>query len=186
VRLAKYLAHAGIASRRAAEEIVRSGRVAVAGETVTDPARDSTSSPGGRRRADAHGEEDRLVLMLNKPPASVDGKDTQGRRTVLDLVNVRGARPVPGRPAGRHTYWAILLTNDGALANELTHPRFESPRPNSRPGLRRDGGGAALRALREGSRASTTAARGPGDGSPDGSGRARGDVHEGRKRQVRR
>ena len=187
MRLAKFLAHAGVASRRKAEEIIRAGKVTVAGEVVTDPARDvdelSQVAVGGRLLT---GEEDRLVLMLNKPAGVVStAKDTHGRKTVLDLVNVRGSRLYPVGRLDADTTGLILLTNDGALANELTHPRFEVPKTY----LARVSGGTvgekALRALREGvelddGRTSPAKVRQVDPGVLEIT------IHEGRKRQVRR
>ncbi len=187
MRLAKFLAHAGVASRRKAEEIIRAGKVTVGGEVVTDPARDvdelSQVAVGGRMLS---GEEDRLVLMLNKPAGVVStAKDTHGRRTVLDLVNVRGARLYPVGRLDADTTGLILLTNDGELANALTHPRFEVPKTY----LARVSGGTvgerALRELREGvqlddGRTSPAKVRQVDPGVLEIT------IHEGRKRQVRR
>jgi 23S rRNA pseudouridine2605 synthase len=127
MRLAKFLAHAGVASRRAAEELVRAQRVTVNGETVTDPARDVTDADaikvGGKLLRAA--PVTRAVYALNKPPGVVStASDPQGRRTVVSLV------PSATRlyPVGRldiDTTGLILLTNDGPLAHRLTHPSFE-------------------------------------------------------------
>ena len=126
MRLAKYLASAGVASRRASEEIVRAGRVTLSGEAVTDPARDV--GPGdavavdGKLVSNVH---ERVVYALNKPAGVVStARDPQGRPTVVTLV------PQTERlyPVGRldiDTTGLILLTNQGELAHRLTHPRFE-------------------------------------------------------------
>src|SRR3981081_3765995 len=88
MRLAKYLAVAGVASRRASEEIVRSGRVTVDGGPVTDPAHDV----GFENRVELDGElvqaeSERVVYVLNKPPGVVStASDPQGRPTVVSLV----------------------------------------------------------------------------------------------------
>src|SRR3712207_5344551 len=100
MRLAKFLAHAGVASRRAAEEIIRAGRVTVGGDVVTDPARDVDETSGvavdGRALG---GAEKRIVYALNKPKGVVStAKDTHGRRTVVDLVP---RSPVRLYPVGR-------------------------------------------------------------------------------------
>jgi 23S rRNA pseudouridine2605 synthase len=187
MRLAKFLAHAGVASRRAAEEIVRTGRVTVGGKVVTDPARDvdelSQVAVDGRILT---GEEDRVVLMLHKPAGVVStAKDTHGRRTVLDLVPRRGSRLYPVGRLDADTTGLILLTNDGELANGLTHPRFEVPKTY----LARVSGGTlgekALRMLREGvelddGRTSPAKVRQVEPGVLELT------IHEGRKRQVRR
>src|SRR5947209_10338339 len=89
MRLAKFLASAGVASRRASEEIIRSGRVTVAGETVTDPARNVEA--GDRVEVDGEPVDDggeRVVYALNKPLGVVStARDPQGRPTVVSLVS---------------------------------------------------------------------------------------------------
>ena len=126
MRLGKYLAHAGVASRRAAEVLVFDGRVTVGGAVVRDPARDVSDADAvavdGRRVTT--GEHPRLVYLVNKPIGVVStASDPQGRTTIVDLV------PSSERlyPVGRldvDTTGLILLTNDGELANQLTHPRY--------------------------------------------------------------
>jgi 23S rRNA pseudouridine2605 synthase len=124
MRLAKFLAHAGVASRRAAEGIVAEGRVTVDGETVTDPARDvdetHTVEVDGRRvEAEPH-----EVHALNKPAGVVStARDTHGRPTVVQLVRSR-RRLYPVGRLDADTTGLILLTNDGELAERLTHPRY--------------------------------------------------------------
>jgi 23S rRNA pseudouridine2605 synthase len=125
MRLARYLAHCGVASRRGAEEIVGEGRVLVDGERVTDPARDVTERnavtvDGRRVLPEAH-----ELYALNKPLGVVStARDPQGRRKVTDLVPSR-ARLYPVGRLDADTSGLILLTNDGELANRLTHPSFE-------------------------------------------------------------
>jgi 23S rRNA pseudouridine2605 synthase len=152
VRLAKYLAHAGVASRRAAERLIAEGKITVGGEPVTDPARDigegDAVAVDGRPLA---GAEARVVYALNKPVGVVStARDTHGRRTVIDLIQTPGARLYPVGRLDADSGGLILLTNDGELANLLTHPRYEVPKTY----LVRVGGGAvgrqALRALRAG------------------------------------
>ena len=124
MRLAKYLAHCGVASRRKAEDIIRSGRVTVAGSVVTDPARDVTEADRVRVDGEGVSPEPREVWMLNKPLDVISTADEPGRRTaVVDLV------PSPARlyPVGRldaDSTGLILLTNDGELAQRLTHPGY--------------------------------------------------------------
>ena len=93
MRLAKHLAHAGVASRRAAEQLIFDERVSVDGVVVTDPARDVS----GDERIEVDGElvgsgpAVRVVYALNKPPGVVStASDTHGRPTVVDLVRVPG------------------------------------------------------------------------------------------------
>ncbi|MFZ0092047.1 MAG: pseudouridine synthase, partial [Solirubrobacteraceae bacterium] len=186
MRLAKFLATAGIASRRAAEEIVRSGRVSVDGATVRDPARDVGADADvtldGRRVRDG---ADRVVYAVNKPAGVVStASDPQRRRTVVSLV------PTALRlyPVGRldiDTTGLILLTNDGELAHRLTHPRFEVPRTYratvAHPPVR----DAALRALAAGvdlddGRTAPAQVRRPARNAIELT------IREGRNRQVRR
>jgi 23S rRNA pseudouridine2605 synthase len=130
VRLAKFLAHAGVASRRGAEEIVRAGRVSIAGRTVTDPARDVDVDSGVAVDGKfLEGPEERMVFLVNKPTGVLStAADTYGRRTVVDLVPARGARLYPVGRLDADSTGLILVTNDGDLAQRLTHPSFEVPR----------------------------------------------------------
>jgi 23S rRNA pseudouridine2605 synthase len=130
MRLVKYLAHAGVASRRAAELLIAAGRVAVDGETVTDPARDvgehSAVSFDGRVLA---GPEPRVAFALHKPLGVLSTvSDTHGRPTVVQLVPAGGLRLYPVGRLDSDSSGLILLTNDGELANRLTHPRFQVPK----------------------------------------------------------
>lgn len=129
-RLQKILAHAGLASRRACEELILEGRVQVNGVTVTelgtkaDPLRDEITVDF----APIH-KEAPVYVLLNKPKGYVTTvKDDQGRPTVMALV-----RGVPGRlyPVGRldfNSEGLLLLTNDGALAQVLSGPEHEIPK----------------------------------------------------------
>jgi 23S rRNA pseudouridine2605 synthase len=186
MRLAKFLAAGGVASRRAAEAIVRAGRVTVNGSVVEDPARDVES--GDAVSVDGlpvSAEVQRVVYALNKPAGVVStARDPQGRRTVVSLV--------PGDqrlyPVGRldaDTTGLILLTNDGELAHRLTHPSFEVPKTYratvANPPVR----AAAVRALRAGVELED------GMTAPARVRRVSDrlleiTIHEGRKRQVKR
>src|SRR4051812_46931859 len=128
MRLAKYLAHAGVASRRAAEGLIRAGRVTVGNEVATDPAHDVDETSDVRFDGDRVAPESLEVHMLNKPAGVVStARDTHGRRTVTQLVpSARRLYPVGRLDAD--TTGLILLTNDGELANRLTHPRYGVPR----------------------------------------------------------
>jgi 23S rRNA pseudouridine2605 synthase len=187
VRLAKYLAHAGVASRRACEQLVFAGRVAVGGEVVRDPARDVDGSVpvavDGRAVRAWNGE--RAVYAVNKPRGVVStARDPQGRTTVVSLVpSARRLYPV-GRLDADST-GLILLTDDGPLAHRLTHPSFEVPRTYHVKVRRPPVQEPALRALRDGveledGRTAPARVRRLG---PD---RLEITIHEGRKRQVRR
>ncbi len=129
-RLQKFLSRAGVASRRAAEELIKAGRVLVNGQVVRelgvkiDPAKDAVKVDGRRVRP-----EPLVTVMLHKPYGYISTtKDPQGRRVVTDLLGVKGPRLYP---VGRLDYDAtglLLLTNDGELAQRLTHPRYQVPR----------------------------------------------------------
>ena len=129
-RLQKILSRAGIASRRGAEKVMSEGRVTKNGETVTemgtkaDLTSDDIRVDGVRVRA----PQQRVYLALNKPKGVVTTRhDPEGRTTVMELVP-----PVAGLfPVGRldvTTEGLIILTNDGAFAERVSHPRYEVPR----------------------------------------------------------
>ena len=186
MRLAKYLASAGIASRRAAEELVRAGRVTVDGETVTDPARDVE----GARTVAVDGravtlEQARVVFAVNKPAGVVStARDPQKRPTVVSLVP-SGRRLYPVGRLDIDTTGLILLTDDGELAHRLTHPRFEVEKTYRALVANAPVREPTLRALRSGVELED------GRTAPAGVRLIRPDtieltIHEGRKRQVRR
>ena len=149
MRLVKYLAHSGVASRRRAEQLIAAGRVRVGDEVVRDPARDVEYESGVEVDGRPVSPEPREVWMLNKPAGVVSTASEPGRRrAVTELVD----SPRRLYPVGRldaDSTGLILLTNDGELANRLTHPRYEIPR-TYRVRLRRPPGDAELRRLREG------------------------------------
>jgi 23S rRNA pseudouridine2605 synthase len=187
MRLGKYLAHAGVASRRAAEALVMAGRVRVAGEVVTDPAR--AVGPGARVAVDGRelsGPEPRVVFALHKPVGVVSSaRDTHGRPTVVGLVPAEGLRLYPVGRLDLDSSGLILLTNDGELANRLTHPRFEVPKTYR---ARVAGGpvsNGALRALRRGVQLEDGRTA-PARVRLTGAGELELTIHEGRNRQVRR
>jgi 23S rRNA pseudouridine2605 synthase len=130
VRLAKFLAHAGIASRRGAEEIIRDGRVSIAGAIVTDPARDVDVDSGVAVDGKfLEGVEERMVFVVHKPSGVLStARDQYGRPTVIDLVPSRGARLYPVGRLDQDSTGIILVTNDGDLAQRMTHPSYEVPR----------------------------------------------------------
>jgi 23S rRNA pseudouridine2605 synthase len=184
MRLGKYLAHSGVASRRAAEELIRAGRVTVADKVVTDPARDVDESSGVLVDGEAVAPESLEVHVLNKPAGVVStARDTHGRRTVTELVP-SGRRLYPVGRLDAETTGLILLTNDGELANRLTHPRYEVPRTY----LARVQGPVpehALRHLREGVEIDDGLTA-PAKVRQIEKGTIELTIHEGRKRQVRR
>ena len=185
MRLAKFLAHSGVASRRAAEGLIGEGRVTVAGEVVTDPARDVDESSGVAVDGEGVRPERREVHVLNKPAGVVStAEDTHGRPTVVELV--RSPRRL--YPVGRldaDTSGLILLTNDGELANRLTHPRYEVEKLYRAWVMPKPVPEAALARLREG----VTLDDGPtlpARVRQTGPGVLEIVLREGRKRQVRR
>jgi 23S rRNA pseudouridine2605 synthase len=124
VRLAKFLAHAGVASRRKAEEIIAKGVVTVGGEVVTDPARDVSDADDVRVNGSPVGAEAREVWAVNKPAGVVStAREPGSRPAVVELVE-SGARLYPVGRLDADSTGLLLLTNDGELANRLTHPRY--------------------------------------------------------------
>lgn len=128
-RLQKVMAAAGIASRRASEELIAAGRVTVNGQVAqlgrkVDPVEDDIRVDGERIVSDP----DRVYLLLNKPRGYVTTTDDpEGRPTVMDLISL----PQRLFPIGRldlDTEGLLLLTNDGDLAHGLMHPSNEVPR----------------------------------------------------------
>jgi 23S rRNA pseudouridine2605 synthase len=124
VRLAKFLAHGGVASRRSAEKIISSGRVTVGGEVVTDPARDVGEGDDVRVDGSPVGAEEREVWAVNKPAGVVSTAREPGERpAVVELVD-SAARLYPIGRLDANSTGLLLLGNDGELANHLTHPRY--------------------------------------------------------------
>ena len=125
MRLARYLALCGVASRRHAEGMITSGRVFVDGRRVTDPAWDVEQSNQVMVDGRPISPEPHEYHLLNKPRGVVaTAHDPQGRRKVTDLVRT-SARLYPVGRLDIDTRGLILLTNDGDLANRLMHPRYE-------------------------------------------------------------
>jgi 23S rRNA pseudouridine2605 synthase len=184
MRLAKYLAHSGVASRRAASAIVRSGRVGVEGETELDPAREITSEQVTLDGAPIAGPEELVVYILNKPAGVVStATDTHGRPTVVGLVpDARRLYPVGRLDAP--TTGLILLTNDGELANLLSHPRYEVPK-TYRATVVGPVGEQALRTLAAGVDLDDGRTA-PAKVTLISPAVIELEIHEGRKRQIRR
>jgi 23S rRNA pseudouridine2605 synthase len=125
MRLNAYLARAGVASRRKADELIKAGRVTVNGE----PGQLNTFV-AKRDRVELDGrplEKQRLAYVLLHKPAGVvtTARDPQGRPTVVELVSHYETRLVPVGRLDADTTGALLLTNDGELAHRLAHPRYE-------------------------------------------------------------
>src|SRR5919199_326578 len=123
MRLNAYLARAGVASRRAADELIKQGRVTVNGETGQ---LNTFVEPHDLVELDGRPLEPQPLayLLLHKPAGTVTtAHDPQGRPTVVDLVP-REPRVVPVGRLDADTTGALLLTNDGDLAHRLAHPRY--------------------------------------------------------------
>jgi 23S rRNA pseudouridine2605 synthase len=185
MRLGKFLAHAGVASRRAAEAIVTAGRVTVDGEVVTDPARDVDDSAHvalDGRRVEA---EPREVHALNKPAGVVStARDTHGRPTVVQLVRSR-RRLYPVGRLDADTTGLILLTNDGELAERLTHPRYGVKKVYRARVLPARISAHSVEALKKGVDLEDGRTA-PAQVRPLGGGMLEITIREGKKRQVRR
>jgi 23S rRNA pseudouridine2605 synthase len=184
MRLAKFLAHSGVASRRRAEELVAAGRVRVGGTVVRDPARDVEYESGVEVDGRQVGPEPREVWMLNKPTGVTSTAREPGRRrAVTDLIDSKRRLYPVGRLDADST-GLILVTNDGELANRLMHPRYEVER-TYRTRLRRPPTDTDIGHLRDGVDL---------EDGPTAKARVRRvsprvieiTIHEGRNRQVRR
>jgi 23S rRNA pseudouridine2605 synthase len=184
VRLARYLAHCGVASRRRAEDLIAAGKVSVGGRKVTDPACDVDESSGVEVDGRPVTPEPREVWIVNKPAGVVaTAREPGRRRAVVELVD-SARRLYPVGLLDADSTGLILLTNDGELAARLMHPRYEVPR-TYRVRLRRPVEPEQLRSLRRG------VELGDGSTAPAKVRKASARVleltiHEGRNRQVRR
>ena len=130
VRLQKYLAECGIASRRKSEELIESGIIRVNGEIVTelgtkiDPLVDKIEIKGVKLEIKP---EKKVYLMLNKPVGYVTTvKDEKGRSTVMDLLKGINEKVVPVGRLDMYTSGLLLFSNDGEFINKVTHPSHET------------------------------------------------------------
>ena len=183
MRLNAYLARAGVASRRRADELIKAGRVHVNGE----PGQLNTFvSAGDRVEVDGRPvEKQRLAYLLLHKPAGVvtTARDPRGRPTVVQLVP-REPRVVPVGRLDADTTGALLLTNDGELAHRLAHPRYEVAKVYEAE-VEGEPTDAVLDALAEGVELEDgrTAPAQAGRLAPS---RIELTIHEGRKHQVKR
>jgi pseudouridine synthase len=183
MRLNAYLARAGVASRRGAEELIRAGRVRVNGQVAslaTFVERSDRVELDGRPL-----ELEALAYVLLHKPAGVvtTASDPHGRRTVVDLVDLP-QRVVPVGRLDADTTGALLLTNDGPLAHRLMHPRYEVDKVY---GVEVEGepDDEALRRLAEGVELDDGPTA-PAGARRLGPSRLELTLHEGRKHQVKR
>ena len=167
--------------------MIAAGRVTLAGKTVTDPARDvQEGAPVAVDGRPVEGAQEQVVYALNKPVGVIStARDTHGRKTVTDLLDAAGVRLYPVGRLDADTSGLILLTNDGELANRLTHPRYEVPKTYRATLAGGTIGEDALRMLRTGVQLDD------GPTAPAKVMRLAPDtieltIHEGRNRQVRR
>jgi 23S rRNA pseudouridine2605 synthase len=183
MRLNAYLARAGVASRRRSDELIRTGRVRVNGEpgelnTVVG-ARDVVEVDGERVSA-----QPLVYVLLHKPAGVVTtASDPHGRPTVVGLVE-HEARVVPVGRLDADTTGALLLTNDGALAHRLAHPRYGVPKVYEAE-VEGTPAAAALATLREGI-ALEDGRTAPAEARLLAPGLVELVLHEGRKHQVKR
>ena len=126
IRLNKYLANAGVCSRREADEFIQAGVITVNGEVVTELGTKVMRTDEVKFHDQNVSLEKKVYVLLNKPKDYVTtSDDPQQRKTVMDLV--KDACPERIYPVGRldrNTTGVLLLTNDGDLASKLTHPKF--------------------------------------------------------------
>lgn len=129
-RLQKFLSSAGVASRRQCEELILAGRVTVDGKIVrelgvrVDPARQKVAFDGDPVRPEA-----KVYWWINKPPGVIStSRDTHGRPTVLDMIPDIGKRIYAVGRLDEDSTGLLLVTNDGDLANRLTHPKYGVPK----------------------------------------------------------
>lgn len=130
MRINKYIARAGIASRRKADELLAAGNIKVNGLTLKEPGYDVVEGDvvevNGRR---IEAEEKQVYILLNKPVGFVTTvSDDRERDTVMDLVRDVDARLFPVGRLDYNTSGMLILTNDGDFAYRMTHPRHEIPK----------------------------------------------------------
>jgi 23S rRNA pseudouridine2605 synthase len=183
VRLNAFLARAGVASRRKADELIKAGRVVVNGE----PGQLNTFV-SARDRVEVDGRvvaPQRLAYVLLYKPAGVvtTASDPQGRPTVVELVR-HEVRVVPVGRLDADTTGALLLTNDGDLAHRLAHPRYEVEKVYEAQ-VEGEPSDEALRMLAQGIELEEGVTA-PAEARPLGPSTVEISIHEGRNRQVRR
>lgn len=184
MRLSRYLAHCGVASRRAAERLIADRRVSVGGVVVTDPARDVDAASGVAFDGRPVLPETRETWAVNKPPDVTSTAREPGRRRALTDLVTSDRRLYPVGRLDADSTGLILLTNDGELANRLTHPRYGVPKAY-RAALRRPIGARELARLRSGVELDDGPTA-PAEVARIGPREIEITIREGRNRQVRR
>ncbi len=183
MRLNAFLARAGVASRRGADELIRGGRVLVngaPGELSTVVGVHDVVEVDGRRVD----RQPLAYVLLHKPGGVVTtARDPHGRPTVLDLV-AHAARVVPVGRLDADTTGVLVLTNDGRLAHRLAHPRYGVPKVYEAE-VEGSPGAGALAALREGVELEDGRTA-PAEARLLAPGLVELTLHQGRKRQVKR
>jgi len=126
MRLNRYLAHAGICSRRQADDYIKAGLVTVNGAVITEMGVKIKQTDDIRYNGERLASEKKIYILLNKPKGYVTSNDDElGRKTILELVQEAGPERVyPVGRLDRNTTGVILLTNDGDMAAKLTHPKY--------------------------------------------------------------
>lgn len=126
--LNKYVAHAGVCSRRDAADLVRSGKITVNGQVITEPGHKVITGDVIKMQGKKISASKSLVyILLNKPKDHITTtEDPEGRKTVMDIVKkATSERVYPIGRLDRNTTGVLLLTNDGELAQKLSHPSYE-------------------------------------------------------------
>ena len=127
IRLNKYIANSGVCSRRDADELIRAGQINVNGQVVTEMGFQVNKTDKVKHQGKPIRPEKMVYVLLNKPKDFITTmKDTHDRRTVMDLVkSACSERIFPVGRLDRNTTGLLLLTNDGMLAEKLTHPSYQ-------------------------------------------------------------
>jgi pseudouridine synthase len=184
VRLNAYLARAGVASRRKADELIKAGRVTVNGEPGqlnTFVAKHDRVELDGRPLD----KQPLAYVLLHKPAGVVTtASDPQGRPTVVELVAEHESRLVPVGRLDADTTGALLLTNDGELAHRLAHPRYEVEKVYEAE-VEGEPSEEALRQLAQGVELDDGPTA-PAEARRLGPSKVELSIHEGRKHQVKR
>jgi 23S rRNA pseudouridine2605 synthase len=125
--LNKYIAHAGICSRRKAVDLIKEGLVTVKGVIVKDPSYDVTPDDAVKVNGKMIRQESKVYILLNKPNGYITTvSDERGRKTVMDLIeSAPQVRIYPVGRLDRATTGLLVMTNDGELMERLAHPRYE-------------------------------------------------------------